>query len=221
MSGTKIVLNGKEIPIGGGGGTNFTTDDTLVMHESNILGVALPTKALTTDEYNALSEEEKMAEVQYIITDDNESSHGSSQEIYSLEEVKIGTWIDGRQLYRKVFETQIPNQVNTRTVVIQVKMDINVKRIYGYFYNVSRYIFPVPVYDNGNYVTFFYDESDRSIYSITNFNTFLGQPMTIIIEYTKTTDQASVQVSDNSLKQEDGPSVKIPEFNTAATSSMS
>lgn len=31
----------------------------------------MPTKSLTTAEYNALSEEEKMVDVQYIITDDN------------------------------------------------------------------------------------------------------------------------------------------------------
>ena len=31
------------------------------------------------------------------------SSGGSSEEIYSTEETRIGTWIDGKPLYRKAF----------------------------------------------------------------------------------------------------------------------
>lgn len=37
----------------------------------------MPTKALTKAEYNALSEEEKMADVEYIITDDNGDGGGT------------------------------------------------------------------------------------------------------------------------------------------------
>lgn len=63
----------------------------------------IPTKSLTKAEYNALSEEEKMADVEYIITDDNSDSTtgGGGGEIYSTDETRIGTWIDGKPLYRK------------------------------------------------------------------------------------------------------------------------
>lgn len=51
----------------------FTTDGTLAIKD-DILSISLPNKAITTAEYDALSEEEKMANVQYIITDDDSNS---------------------------------------------------------------------------------------------------------------------------------------------------
>lgn len=47
------------------------TDDTLTKNEDDVISVSLPVKAMTTAEYERLSKEEKMAEVQYMITDDN------------------------------------------------------------------------------------------------------------------------------------------------------
>lgn len=41
------------------GPTFFTTDDTLTMSEDNVLGVAVPNKPITKEEYDALTEEEK------------------------------------------------------------------------------------------------------------------------------------------------------------------
>ena len=49
----------------------FATDGTLTIGTDSVLGVALPTKSLTSAEYEALAEEEKQADVAYIITDDN------------------------------------------------------------------------------------------------------------------------------------------------------
>lgn len=66
----------------------FTPDDTLTLQDGT-LSVALPNKALTSAEYEALSEEEKMADVQYIITDDNDESVGAilSQTIKILQTI--------------------------------------------------------------------------------------------------------------------------------------
>lgn len=51
-------------------------DDTLKFKDG-ILGVTLPIKPLIKSEYNALTMEEKMSEIQYIITDDENVSDGS------------------------------------------------------------------------------------------------------------------------------------------------
>lgn len=37
---------------------------------------------------------------------------GSSEELYSTEEIRIGTWIDGKPLYRKVIEFTTPESGN-------------------------------------------------------------------------------------------------------------
>lgn len=56
-------------------------------------------KPLTRAGYNALTDEEKQADVVYAITDDPPVS-GSSWEVYSEKEVRIGTWVDGKPIYK-------------------------------------------------------------------------------------------------------------------------
>lgn len=46
-------------------------------------------------------------------------------EIYSTEEVRIGTWIDGKPLYRRVFEANIPTQLSAWITINPVIDDIN------------------------------------------------------------------------------------------------
>ena len=57
--------------------TPLNTDDTLYIKYGE-LGVSLPTKALSSAEYELLSEEQKMANIQYIITDDNTGGGGGT-----------------------------------------------------------------------------------------------------------------------------------------------
>ena len=62
---------------------------------------------LTQAEYDALSEEKKNKGL-YVIDDGNGgASSGFSGEVYSTEETRIGTWIDGRALYRKTFVVDV------------------------------------------------------------------------------------------------------------------
>ena len=57
--------------------------------------------AITQAEYDALTDEEKQADVMYAITDDGGSGEDSSGDnVYSSEEVRVGTWF-GKPLYRK------------------------------------------------------------------------------------------------------------------------
>lgn len=60
-----------------GSGVDFEFGDGLTK-TGNTVEVTLPTKPLTREEYDALSETEKMADVEYIITNDNEESGGST-----------------------------------------------------------------------------------------------------------------------------------------------
>lgn len=62
-------------------------------------------RGVTQAEYDALSEEEKRGLV--VITDAQPSgggggSIGTCENVYSTEERRIGTWIDGKPIYRRV-----------------------------------------------------------------------------------------------------------------------
>lgn len=115
---------------------------------------------LTQAEYDALTEVQKSKGL-YVIDDGNSGSggggsSGSSGEVYSTEEVRIGTWIDGKPLYRKVFS--FPGGIAFRealtdnvTVVSQSRLEsMNVDLICGMrgsFYsdgsaNILPYIVP-------------------------------------------------------------------------------
>ena len=101
---------------------------SLTESESGVkINVELPVKEFTDAEYEALSEEEQAA-VLGIITDapsggsgggsGGESNCGSAGEIYSTEETRIGTWIDGKPLYRKVFRFTTPDSTDNSSQVI-------------------------------------------------------------------------------------------------------
>lgn len=45
------------------------------------------------------------------------SGGGSSQEIYSTEETRVGTWIDGRPRYRRVVTHNLPSSLEQWEVV--------------------------------------------------------------------------------------------------------
>lgn len=84
----KIAINGEILEVSGGGGLPEGT---------------VAVKPLTQVEYDALTNEEKQADVAYAITDDKGSGSSNSSvdnNVYSTEEVRVGTWF-GKPLYRK------------------------------------------------------------------------------------------------------------------------
>lgn len=93
----KIVIDGKEAEVVGGAN-------------------GIPVEAHTKAEYDALTDEQKQAEVLHVITDDNggvssDGSGSSPGEVYSEEETLIGTWL-GKPLYRRVLQispSKFPN----------------------------------------------------------------------------------------------------------------
>jgi hypothetical protein len=110
-----------------------------------------------------------------------------SQEIpYSTTETKIGTWTDGKPLYRKVYP--VGALKNNGSTVLNLSSEIRVKAFDVYCSN-GQYNFKLPVVGT-NYVAMFYrvgtninlieiqTTSDRTAYT-DNY---------AIVYYTKTTD---------------------------------
>ena len=115
---------------------------------------------------------------------------------YSTTEQVIGTWIDGKPLYRKMLEDTIPatstdNTASTKSISIS---SLNAETIivnFAFSYN-SQYnsYAPMPCFVGQNLATRI--TVDGSNVTIRNYSTvFNGLPIKICISYTKSTDSAS------------------------------
>lgn len=103
--------------------------------------------------------------------------------IYSLGEVKIGTWVDGKPLYGKVVNFgALPNNT-TKSVLHNIENIDYVTNLYGVSNSSSTRI-PINWYDGSNYISTYINNTsiaiktsnDRSSYSVY-----------VVVEYTKTT----------------------------------
>lgn len=107
-------------------------------------------------------------------------------EIYSFGEVKIGTWVDGKPLYRSVYSITNPQSSNIDYHNISNLHIQNIIRLYGY-YKTPNGTFDVPFHDS---------DSNYSVMFLSNAGYLRGRfgsptditEIKVIIEYTKTTD---------------------------------
>lgn len=115
--------------------------------------------------------------------------------IYSTEEQRIGTWIDGKPLYRRVFEGTTGPDVGQHEVLHQVmdKSVVEVRRIDGLIVDINNAIEHLGYFvenQNGKYwfnLLYFVG----NIYDNVSGTDFFNRPFIAFIEYTKTTDQAT------------------------------
>lgn len=114
-----------------------------------------------------------------------------SEEVYSTEEVKIGTWIDGKPLYRKVISSTLP-KVTTENVeakkTVSIDADIGTGFIETAYCNKDNQMLPMPFIFTGGQVIKSYIDLNGTIILSSNTTYTNEQPVTIIVCYTKTTD---------------------------------
>ena len=106
---------------------------------------------------------------------------------YSTTETRIGTWIDGKPLYRKVFTITNPQSTNTNYEDVS---NLNIQtqaHLYGYYKTSSGNKFDIPFYDSeSNYSVIFLGDAN---YIRGRFgNPSIITDIKVILEYTKTTD---------------------------------
>ena len=190
----KLYFDGEEIPTGG---TDVEVGDTLVK-KNGIIDVFTPVNGvISQEEFDLLSEEKKNNGL-YIIqsmTDQGSLFPFGNAEIYSEEETRIGTWIDGKPLYRKVISGKTGNSYGKDVwsefaSVINVDFVVN---LHGTIdsklekaYTVSNYTNVVT--DSYQFIMFYNYNTNKIMYNITH-STLTNNPLIIIIEYTKTTDK--------------------------------
>ncbi len=106
---------------------------------------------------------------------------------YSTNETIIGTWIDGKPLYRKVYSITSPSSTNTNYANLSSLNIETTVHLYGYYKNSTSGTFGIPFYDS---------DSNYSVIFINNSNQLRGRfgnaseitDVKVVIEYTKTTD---------------------------------
>lgn len=106
---------------------------------------------------------------------------GTSGEVYSTEETRIGTWIDGKPVYRRTF-VGVSEDTNTQ-IFYGIDTLVNA---YGNIKVTAKMGFSIPSLLG----------SDNLCYVVASFNSctlrtlgeFSGKNFELTIEYTKTTD---------------------------------
>lgn len=183
----------------GGTGTELTAGDGLSITDG-IASVDTPVRSILTQfEYDALPED-KQNKGLYVIKDSGGSSGGGSDElldVYSTEEKRIGTWIDGKPLYRRVFESTIPS-VSTDWQIINPFSDSDINGIMLNSWSINQTngeVEPIPTTAGSGQTLYPTKTSFIPGIGIRIYNQgtwYVGRLCRSILNYTKTTDEPEV-----------------------------
>lgn len=127
------------------------------------------------------------------ITGAESGESGGSGEVYSTDEQVIGTWIDGKPVYRKVFQVTSPSTQGSRAVLVSFPNIIPIN-IYGNLIVNDSYgsIMSLNCYDGTNYIFTWYLDNSIQMIQKHSIGVFTSKPVNLVVEYTKTTDMKAV-----------------------------
>lgn len=165
------------------GGHRVTVTDADGAQSFDVMnGSGTPVSVLTKAEYDALTDAEKQADVMYAITDDASGGGGGSSggEVYSTEETRIGTWIDGKPLYSRVVVGTTPSTSGEHEILDFP--DAKFAFAYGNISNANGGTYCVP----NNSLNLGISNSKLVVYF--DAKAFASQNFQVSISYTKTTD---------------------------------
>ena len=190
----KYKYNGQwlTIPTGGGSGLPdpsaadkmLISNDSLEWEEIDKEDVGTPTWTGTQAEYDAAKSDIADGTIVNITDDDGNMVGARTTEIYSTDELEIGRWINGKPLYRKVFNVTISNTKEQLFPhnISNVGM-IMAKEWYlhnGTIWQNQAYAYP--------YAAGFTADATNVRIEKNSTSTWAGAESIMIIEYTKTTD---------------------------------
>ena len=109
---------------------------------------------------------------------------------YSTEERRVGTWIDGKPLYRKSFIVKGITAVSYTHSLADLNMDM---RLFDFSHSVFKqgvYSLPFGIYGNNtDYNRVFFQDNNKVVFQFSSVYT-MSKDLYFTIEYTKTTDEA-------------------------------
>lgn len=110
-----------------------------------------------------------------------------TKDIYSLEEQVIGTWIDGKTLYQKVFISETGSTLGQYTTVGTIGANDVPVMLFGWIIDSYKNMVMI---SSSTDITFIAAVETKNIsISIASANIYLNRPVYAIVRYTKTTDE--------------------------------
>ena len=122
-----------------------------------------------------------------IVVNQDEIYNKDNIDKYSFGEIRIGTWIDGKPLYRKVVDFgALPNNAAKQYSLSGMNIDF-IKEVKGTAYTSQKNGFniPYPVSGATTHVTIYWDANNISVITSNDRSAY---SVYLILEYTKTTD---------------------------------
>lgn len=121
------------------------------------------------------------------------------QEVYSTEETRTGTWIDGKPLYRKAFIYDATGYTANKDITIYTDSTIDSFTFYYGLEITSGYTLMCNAYTGPDYVAqdlnAIWCRPDGRV-CFRGGTGAVGSMLNVIIEYTKTTDQPTVSTAE-------------------------
>jgi len=119
---------------------------------------------------------------------------GNSKEVYSFDEVDIGTWVDGKPIYRKVISGTLAVNSGNSIVFANVP-ELNIDRVINLYGNmVEKQNVQITLQTSYNRtngifaaINMCYNNTNKSIdyHFLNNEGTYSGCTAYVVIEYTK------------------------------------
>lgn len=172
----------------GGGSGSIQTGDTLVDNDG-VVDVKTPVKGIMTqDEFDALPEDQRNHGV-YFIPGNESGEMSSAENLYSTDETRIGTWIDGKPLYRRVIENIGPSVIDSPKTLYTFNEAVNILDIRGTC-SISSHIMPINFSSNstGEYIWTYYIIGNRSLTMRIGHSVYLNCKCIVMVEYTKSAE---------------------------------
>ena len=157
-----------------------------------IQGSTVPDGYSKVDDLSLEGVNEKVGELYNLTTTDKSNVVNSINEVndkfnYSTEETKIGTWIDGKPVYRKVVQNIVPTGLG---INIYTMNDIeNVVDYYGIYHQNNGFEKRINFYFSAtDYMTLNFNRKNHQFLLDNTSNYNNNGTVSLIIEYTKKTD---------------------------------
>lgn len=109
------------------------------------------------------------------------------EEVYSTEETRIGTWIDGKPLYRTVIGFTTPASSSDIDVGLSAEID-TVIDLYGYVVNSGGQSIMNGFFNGTNWFSMFSRSPASNLLRVKLTALYTNRPAVAILKYTKTTD---------------------------------
>lgn len=110
-------------------------------------------------------------------------------ENYSTSEQVIGTWFDGKPLYRKTFQVTSPSQTSSSTIIVSLDSNCVIHNYDGYLETNAKARYKLNCwFSSSDYMYSYIDYIQCAVKMRVSLDAYANRPLVITLEYTKTTD---------------------------------